>query len=116
MIESEFYQALTSVTDKPAYALVLPVNAKMPCTDYSIIGGSTSATFDGHGTATYRIEVNCWASDYTAAVTLRNQVIAGLDGLRTDTLTIRVISPRDFFERDLNSFRAMVEFYVYRSI
>ena len=126
MIEQSFYSvlmastAVTALTGYRIYPLVvpeidsdIPLSSQLPAIDYAIIGGSAYATLTTTGWQKYRVEVNCWGSTYSTAVTLRDAVIANLNGYLDTQMSIQLIQPQDFFDHDLLQYRAMVEFYVY---
>lgn len=119
MIEQEFYQVLSEATSVTAicsqriYPLVLPKGADLPAIEYTFVGGSSTGTQDTRGSQRYRVEVNCWGSTYSEAVTLRHAVISELDQYRDDNLYIQWLQNVDLFDHDLEQYRAMAELYLY---
>ncbi len=95
------------------YPLVLPKDCPLPATDYRLVGGSASPTFDTTGPQRRRLEVNCWSDVYGDAVTLRKAVVDSLNGFRQGSITIQFLQLQDFFDDELLQYRATVEFYIY---
>ena len=118
MIEQDFENLLMANSSAPGgvHGMILPNEPTLPAVSYSFISATPSATFDGHGTARYRVEVNCWGASYSDAVTLRHDLIQALDGYSANGLATRLISPHDFFDSAARQYRAMVEFYLFSSI
>ncbi len=108
--------AITAICGTRIYPLVLPTDPILPAIDYSFVGGSATSTFDTTGSKKYRVEVNCWGDTYSDAVTLRAAVTAALNGYLDANLKILLIQPRDFFDRELEQYRAMVEFYLFSNL
>jgi hypothetical protein len=104
---------VAALCGKRIYPLLIPQDSPMPAVDYSFVGGSATATLTTTGVQRYRVEVNCWGTTYSDAVTLRAAVIAALNGYLDTNMSIQLIQPRDFFDHELLQYRAMVEFYVY---
>jgi hypothetical protein len=123
MIEIAFYEVLssspqiTALCGKRIYPLLLPTNSPLPAIDYSFVGGSGSGTFNTKGFFRWRAEVNCWGDTQLDAVILRAAVIDSLHGYADlefggTGMSIQLLQPINFFEKDLLQYRAMVEFYV----
>jgi hypothetical protein len=107
--------AITALIDARAYPVVLPDDPTLPALCYSIIASSAKATFTTVGTQRFRIEVNCWGTTYSDAVTLRSAVISSLNGYSNGTTSVQYLMSQDFFDHELLQYRAMVEFYGYTS-
>jgi hypothetical protein len=103
---------ITALCGARIYPLVLPTEPTLPAIDYSFIAGTSSPTLTTRGYKRYRVEINCWGTTYSDAVSLRSAVKDALDGYSDGNMSILLISPRDFFDNALLQYRAMAEFYV----
>jgi Protein of unknown function (DUF3168) len=107
-------QAVTALAVGGIYPAALPKDlTTWPAIHYLFVGGNSTATQDTYGTQRLRVEVNCWATSYAQAITLRHAVIAALAQYNQGGVYIKLLAPSDFFDHDLLEFRAMVEFYVF---
>jgi hypothetical protein len=123
MIESTLYNIITAdpgiaalITTR-AYPVILPTDPTLPAISYLIVGGSSTPTMDTSGMQKTRLEVNCWGSTYSDAVTLRTAVRNALSEYFDPVANIYItcLQPRDLFDYELRQFRAIYEFYVFHT-
>lgn len=81
--------AITSLVGTRIYPLVRPQGGALPAITYQVIGsthehvnGSTANTLRAAGLATYTVQVDSWASTYTAAQTIDETLRTKLQGYR----------------------------------
>jgi hypothetical protein len=94
------------------YPLVLPKQPVFPAITYSFVGGSSQATADTYGSQRQRVEVNAWGNTYSDAVNLRYAVIMALTQYTAPGIFIQFIQNIDFFDHELEEYRALSEFYI----
>jgi len=121
MIETDFYdllvsfQAITELCGAGTlgiYPLVLPTEPCLPAIVYSFIGATSNPTFDTSGFTRYRVQVDCFATTYLQAITLRAAVVDALNGYSDGNMSIEKLHPIDFYDHELKQYRALIEFYV----
>lgn len=125
MIDAGLYALLSTtatITDICATRIspvALPVDEQLPALTYQIISSTSYPTFNTSGYQRWRLQFDCWGTNYSDAVGLRAALIKTLNGYQgalpngqflqnADLLQIT-----DFFEDDARVFRCMVEFYIY---
>jgi hypothetical protein len=119
VIETDFYSILstapgvTAICDSRIYPVRLPTEAIMPAIHYAFVGGSSKPTFDTPGIQKYRVEVNCWGTQYLDAIALRHAVIAALNRFSANGVLIQFIQSVDFDDHETLQSRALAEFYVW---
>lgn len=116
MIAQHLKTVLAASTSIPSsvmvYPVLLPESSPLPAITYQIISGVAEPTFDTTGMRKYRVQVDCWANSYATADTLRDQVIATLDGYSDGViLNCWMAMVTDFYAHTELQYRAMVEFY-----
>lgn len=119
MIETFFYSLLTSsvpiegACGTNIFPLVLPNSPKLPAITFSFVGGTANPTLDTSGLSRYRVEVNCYGTNYTSAATLRNTVKAALNGYSDANMVIEWMHNIDFFDHEVLVYRCAAEFYLF---
>jgi hypothetical protein len=119
MIETDIYSVLssatpiTTITGTNIYPVVLPINTTASALTYRIVGTKTDPTLDTSGLLKYRLQIDCWASDYNDAATLRAAVVSVLNGYEDPaTFAAQLLNQADYFEQELLKYRCVVEFHL----
>ena len=92
--------------------------AQYPCVAYVCVGGASEPSFTSSGVLRQRVEVSCFAVDYSVAAQMRAAVIAALDGWQqlltdgTNVLEATILNPGTDFCSEQRIFRCMAEFYI----
>lgn len=97
---------------KSIFPVTIPADSKLPAIAYSFIGATSNPTFDTAGFTRYRVEINCFATTYRKAATIRAAVVLAINGYQDGWMSIEKLHPIDFFDHELNQFRCLEEFYV----
>jgi Protein of unknown function (DUF3168) len=119
VIETALYQvlqaqpAIAAITAGAVYPILLPIDSPLPALTYQIVGSSSAQTQATHGMQRIRLQVDCWATTYLGAVTLRDVVANSLDGYEDSNFSALLLSRTDFFEDAALQYRAMLEFYIF---
>lgn len=112
-MESDVHAALASVG--ATYPGGLPVNPTLPSTSYKFMPGTQFRSHQGSSLVRRRLQVDCWARTYTAAVTLSYSVITALDLAKGSFKLITLENPgTDLPEIEAGIQRKMLEFYVWQ--
>ena len=112
-MESDIYQALASVG--ATYPGGLPANPTLPSTSYKFISGVQMRHHGGNDLTRRRLQVDCWAKTYTAAVTLSYSVQTALDLLQTNFELITLENPgTDLPDPEPGIQHKMLEFFVWQ--
>ena len=111
-IESDVYQALAAVG--AAYPVSLPTNPTLPSTSYRFISETQFRHESGNALRRRRLQVDCWAKTYTAAVTLGDSVKTALD-LRVTTpfKLITAENAADLSDPTAGIYHRMLEYFVW---
>lgn len=133
MIESAIQPLLVSMSaiatqlgtrptgDSGIYPLLVPTDPTLPAIAYEIISSVESPTLNAPlGVVRSRVQIDCVASSYGAAVTLRDAVRQSLAGYRGVVSGANVqnalpFTTRDLYEEELLQYIARVEFYIWWS-
>jgi hypothetical protein len=111
-MESDIHTALASVG--ATYPGGLPPNPTLPSTSYKLITGVQMRHHGGNSLVRRRLQVDCWAKTYTAAVTLSYSVITALDLSRTPFELITLENPgTDLPDPEPGIQHKMLEFFVW---
>jgi hypothetical protein len=119
MIESSLFDvlstaaAITSLVGTRVYPVVLPTDPTLPALVYLFVGGTGQPSFSTRGMQKARVEINCWGTSYSSAVTLREAVIQTLAGYSDENFEAMYMQSIDFFDHDLLQYRATAEFYIF---
>ena len=107
---------VTQLSGGRVYPLVLPEDAPQPAIVYGTVGGNGDQQLDGIGTRRLRMQIDCYASRYKDAESLRTAVCAVLDtaqGLQPDGSTLLLaeyLEPLDHFDSTPRDYRVGVEY------
>jgi hypothetical protein len=111
-MESDIHAALASVG--ATYPGGLPANPPLPSTSYKFISGVPARHHGGNSMVRRRLQVDCWAKTYTAAVTLSYSVISALDLNVTNFELITLENPgTDLPDPEPGIQHKMLEFFVW---
>lgn len=100
------------------FPVVLPENTPLPAIRYTVVSGTSGATFDASGgPQCLRMQFDCFANDADTADALRNALTDLLDGFNGTLsegtyVTIFSCMQIDFFDSDPRQFRCAQEFYI----
>jgi hypothetical protein len=103
---------LESLTGRTVYVLRLPEGVALPAISYRRISNRTELSHSGNSMSFSRYEINCWASEYPTSLSDANNIIAGLNGNKSDFKTSYQVNSMDVFEDDTGLFRTIVEVMV----
>jgi hypothetical protein len=109
----EAQSTITALVGESIYPVLLPIDSPLPALTYQIVGSSSGQTLSTHGMQRIRLQIDCWATDYLTAITLRSAVAAAFDGYQDSNFTALLLSKVDDFEPDALQYRAMLEFYIF---
>lgn len=121
-VEQSFYNVLSSASAVTAVAgtnifpATLPTDPVLPALTYSFIGGSVLPNMSTRGVQRSRVQIDCFASTYNSAVSLRDAVIQTLAGYSSAAFSSQILSTSDDFDHSLLQYRAIVEVYVTYSL
>jgi hypothetical protein len=96
-------------------ATVPKSNETFPAIVFKFVGGASTPTMDTFGMQRSRLQVDCLADDYADAIALRTAVVRALSGYTTLGFQSQVFNAttNDGFDRDLEQYVAICEFYVF---
>ena len=111
-IESDIYTALAACG--AAYPVSLPANPSMPSMSYRFVSETQMRHESGNSLTRRRLQVDCWAKTYTAAITLGNSVKTALD-LRVSNpfKLITAENAADLSDPEAGIYHRMLEFFVW---
>jgi hypothetical protein len=101
------------------FPVILPENQALPALTYQIVGGTASPTLTTRGGQKVRVQFDAFGKTYLAAATLRESLIALLNGYTGTLVGGRVLQFADYiqsidhFEFDARQFRCTCEFYLF---
>jgi hypothetical protein len=115
MIEELIYSNLSTATSVTAlvvdriYPLLMPQDPTLPAVTYQRISDNPINSLSGHGGLDNpRIQIDCWATSYSAVKTLSNAVIKAMD-LSTSYKSLRM-SDQDLYEDGTEIYRVSMDF------
>jgi len=114
VIETTIESLLTPLTPS-VYPVTLPKGATAPALwiAWKTVTSVGKATFSTRGLTRARIQVDCCATRYLSAATLRASVRTALDGYNDGSIGVLFLSDTDLFDDELMQYRCVVEFYVF---
>jgi hypothetical protein len=105
--------AIMAITAGAVYPILLPIDSRLPALTYQIVGSSSYQGLTTHGMQRIRLQVDCWAKTYLAAITLRDAVATSLDGYKDLDFSVLLLSRVDYYQDAALMFRALLEFYIF---
>ena len=120
-VETALVSALQGLSTDAAsriYADVLPEGVTFPAIAYERISTFNIKNVFGKNIGLYRprFQLSCWAESYSAAVTLANQVLSGLDGYNDATISMAVTEDAlDLFDTQSQLYCRIVDVYLWNT-
>jgi hypothetical protein len=108
-----YQPAIAAITAGSVYPILLPIASPLPALTYQIVGSSSGQTQTTHGMQRIRLQVDCWATTYLGAITLRDAVATALDGFQNSDFSSLLLSKVDYYEEAALQYRALLEFYIF---
>lgn len=121
MMEHELYArlrnhpTLAAIVGARVFPLVIPQGASYPCLTYQRISTPSESSLSGPSGLTYpRVQVGCWATNYSAATDLGEAVRKALSGSQlANSAAIRVLDVRQSYEPEPKLFRVDLDFEIW---
>lgn len=126
-IEAGLYDYLTNnanvsgVVAARIYPIIMPQNPTYPCITYTSSGAVRNSTFSGQTDFVgMQIDIDCWASTYSAAKDLQSKVrgvVQNYQGLMGGVTvdSVFVYDPYETYEVDAEAYRCTIPITIYHT-